>query len=91
MNWDPRDTGDDPEDDPPEPVSGWIVLLVAVLWLAVAGSLLFQCSQAKAQPFAVVLPDGTETIACGLRYDVPPAKLVTLEPCVIVFTDSFEG
>lgn len=87
-HYDPRDD-EDPQD---EPVSGWLIALGAVLWLAVAGSLLFQCSTAKAEvpPFLVTLPTGQTLDACGMEYDAR-AKALTLAPCVIVFADSFEG
>jgi hypothetical protein len=91
MIWDPRDTGDDPEDETPLP--RWLFLLGMFLWLCVAATLLYQCdaNAAAPEPFAVVLPDGSEAIACGLRYNVPPAKLITLEPCVLIFASGFES
>ena len=91
MNWDPRDTGDDPEDESPIPDILW--LIGAVLWFLLGAAFLVQCSKADAAtipPCEVTLPTGQTIDACGIEYDAR-GKTMTLAPCVIVFADSFEA
>lgn len=87
-HYDPRDWG---QDDPEPPRMGWEDVLLAVLWVAVVAALIGSCD-AKAQipPFEVTLPTGQVIDACGMEYDAN-AKALTLAPCVVVFSNGFEG
>lgn len=89
-HYDPRDWG---QGDPEPPRMDWGDVVLAAMFVLIAAALLSQCSEADAAtipPFEVTLPTGQTLVACGIEYDAR-AKTLALAPCVIVFSDSFEG
>lgn len=65
----------------------WVVGVSVVVLLLLAS---MQLAFGAPSPFAVQLPDGSATIACGATYYLPPAKLIELHPCESLFASGFE-